>query len=78
MQMHILLFLLLIFINQCQSFFKNSPLQLNTITNRHNLTCTSNFDDTDSFTNCDYCVYEFFNNGTDSTIYHDCIYLTNS
>ncbi|CAF3422388.1 unnamed protein product [Rotaria sp. Silwood1] len=76
--MHILLLILLIFINQCQGFFKNSLLQLNTISNRHNLTCISDFSNGDLFTDCEYCVYEFFNNGTDSTIYYDCIYLTNS
>ncbi|CAF1357939.1 unnamed protein product [Rotaria sordida] len=76
--MQILLCTLLIFISQCQGFFKNSSLQLNTTTNRYNLTCISNFNDGDLFTNCEYCVYEFFSNGTDSTIYYDCIYLTNS
>ncbi|CAF2838321.1 unnamed protein product [Rotaria sp. Silwood2] len=76
--MQILLFTLFIFISECQGFFKNLPFQLNTITNRHNLTCLSDFSDGDLFTNCEYCVYEFFNNGTDSTIYYDCIYLTNS
>jgi len=53
-------------------------LQLNTIKNRRNLTCASDFSDIDLYTNCEYCVYEFFNNGTDSTISHDCIYITNT
>jgi hypothetical protein len=74
---YIFLFLLLIIVNLCESFFNNFPLQLDTINNRRNLTCSSDFD-TDLFTNCDYCVYEFFNNGTDSTISYDCIYLTNT
>jgi hypothetical protein len=72
------IFLLLIIYNLCESFFKNSPLQINTIKNRLNLTCSTDFGDTNPFTNCEYCVYEFFNNGTDSIISHDCIYLTNS
>ncbi|UJR32935.1 hypothetical protein I4U23_020396 [Adineta vaga] len=76
--MHFFLFLLSILIYSSESFFNNSPFQLNTITNRQNLTCATDFGDTDVFTNCEYCVYEFFNNGTDSTISHDCIYLTNS
>ncbi|CAM4810584.1 unnamed protein product [Rotaria magnacalcarata] len=70
--------LLLISISRCQTFFKNPPLQLNAIKNRRNLTCVSDFGNSDLFTDCDYCVYEFFNNGADSVIYHDCIYITNS
>jgi hypothetical protein len=76
--MYLLLFTLLIRINLSQSFFKNSPFQLNTITDRLNLTCASDFGSTDLFTNCEYCVYELITNGTDSTISHDCIYITNS
>ncbi len=76
--MHIFLFLLLIFLNPCENFFQNPPFQLNTIRNRLNLTCTSGFDETDFFTNCEYCVYELITNGNDSTISYDCIYLTNS
>jgi hypothetical protein len=76
--MHLRLFLLLIIINLCHSFFNNPPFQLNKLSNRYNLTCASDFDDTDVSTDCEYCVYEFFNNGTDSVIYHDCIYITNT
>ncbi|CAF0965762.1 unnamed protein product [Adineta ricciae] len=76
--MYGIFFVLTIFTYYCESFFKYSPLQLSTITRRQNLTCATDFGDTDVFTNCEYCVYEFFNNGTDSTISHDCIYITNS
>jgi hypothetical protein len=76
--MHIFLVLFLVVINPCESFFQNPPLQLNSITNLRNLTCASDFGGTDLPINCDYCVYEFFNNGTDSIISYDCIYLTNS
>lgn len=65
-------------IHPSKGFFKDSPLQLNSIPSRLNLTCTSDFGDTDPFTNCEYCVYEFFSNGSDTSIYHDCIYLTNT
>ena len=65
-------------IPSAESFFKNSPLQLSSIPSRLNLTCRSDFGDTDAYTNCEYCVYEFFSNGTDTSIYHDCIYLTNT
>ena len=71
-------FFLLVQIEIGAAFFKNSPLQLNNITLRLNLTCVSDFGESDPFTNCEYCVYEFFNNGTDSTMYRDCIYLTNT
>lgn len=71
-------FFFLIVINLSESFFLNSPLDLNTIKPRQNLTCASEYSESDSLTNCEYCVYEFFNNGTDSIISQDCIYLTNS
>lgn len=71
-------FCILIRIEISLAFFKDSPLQLNKIPSRLNLTCASDFGDTDPFTNCEYCVYEFFNNVTDSIISHDCIYLTNT
>lgn len=76
--MALLLLLLLISINQSRSFFNNPPLRLDSITNRRNLTCASDFSAADPFTNCDYCVIEFFNNGTDSVTYRDCIYIANS
>lgn len=75
--MHV--FLLIILCDLCVGFFKNPPLQLSQLTNRNNLTCSSGNDaDNDFYTNCEYCVYEFFNNGTDSSINYDCIYITNT
>lgn len=65
-------------LKRSETFFKDSPLQLNKIPSRLNLTCVTDFSDSDPFTNCEYCVYEFFTNGTDMTISHDCIYLTNT
>ncbi|CAF0764323.1 unnamed protein product [Adineta steineri] len=76
--MRTFLLIFVIFIVGCESFFNNPPFNLTTLTPRRNLTCLTDFGDTDLFTNCEYCVYEFFNNGTDSSISHDCIYITNS
>ncbi len=75
---YVFLCLLLIVIQACECFFQNPPLQLNAIHNLLNLTCATDFGEVELFTGCEYCVYEFFNNGTDSIISHDCIYLTNS
>lgn len=69
---------MIISINLTESFFPNSPLNLNTLKPRLNLTCSSEYSESSELTNCEYCVYEFFNNGTDSIISQDCIYLTNS
>jgi hypothetical protein len=72
------LFVLLILVYRSEGFFRNAPLQLNAIPTRLNLTCASGFDDIEDYTNCEYCVFEFFSNGTDFTISYDCIYLTNT
>ena len=72
------LFTLMLLAQPCVGFFQNAPLQLNTIKPRLNLTCSSDANVIDDFTDCEYCVFEFFNNGTDSSISHDCIILTNS
>ncbi|UJR17872.1 hypothetical protein I4U23_004771 [Adineta vaga] len=43
--------------------------------NRLNLTC--HYDDFNA-TNCEYCVYQYFNNSTNATILRDCIQVTST
>lgn len=68
----------LILFNICESFFSTKPFDLSSIKSTRNLTCSNDFNSGDTFINCDYCVYEYFSNGTDSVISYDCLYLTNT
>jgi len=68
----------LVLLDTYQSFFSNTPFDLSTIKSHRNLTCSNDFNSIETFTDCDYCVYEYFSNGTNSVISYDCLYLTNT
>lgn len=71
-----IILLILLFVTTCEGFFS---IDLSTINNetisRLNLTCLY-YDEI--LINCDYCVYQFYNNGSSTTINYDCIQITNT
>jgi hypothetical protein len=70
------IFLILSFVSICEGFFSIDISKLiNQTTNGLNLTCFY-YDFT--LINCDYCVYQYYSNGSSSSINFDCIQITNS
>jgi hypothetical protein len=67
------IFLILSFISICEGFFS---VDISKVKPHLNLTCYYNSDY--NFTNCDYCVYESYSNGSSSIIIFDCIQITNT
>ena len=65
------------FVSICEGFFTIDVSKVNNLTiSRSNLNCSYNNDFNSS--NCEYCVYQFFSNGSFSNINKDCITVTNS
>ncbi|CAF0996500.1 unnamed protein product [Rotaria sordida] len=66
---------MLLLIGSSEGFFNgNISTVSNKTLNRLNLTC---FYNDNMVTDCEYCVYKFFYNGSSSTISYDCMIVTN-
>jgi hypothetical protein len=74
--LHKIIFLILLFVTTCNGFFSiNISTIIHESPSRLNLTC-SYYGGIIEY--CDYCVYQFFYNGSSTTIYYDCIQITNT
>ncbi|CAF4007216.1 unnamed protein product, partial [Adineta steineri] len=75
-----LFFLILFFVITCEGFMNIDQFMItNQTKNRLSLTCQYNdYDNVYNVTNCEYCVYQSFSNGSVSSINYDCIQITNT